>query len=85
MPGHQATGGSPPSWPAASPPSYLSTAKDRHAASTYVLASDNLDVHLDGAGWLMDRDDLGDVRFAVESRAGSTRLTVQPSGASGPV
>jgi hypothetical protein len=49
---------------------YLSTGKDRYAASTYALASDNLDVDLDGAGWIMDRDDLGNVRLAVESRTG---------------
>jgi hypothetical protein len=49
---------------------YLSTGKDRYAASTYALASDNLDVDLDGAGWIMDRDDLGNVRLAVESSAG---------------
>jgi hypothetical protein len=49
---------------------YLSTGQDRYAASTYALASDNLDVDLDGAGWIMDRDDLGNVRLAVESRAG---------------
>jgi len=49
---------------------YLSTGKDRYAASTYALASDNLDVDLDGAGWIMDHDDLGNVRLAVESSAG---------------
>jgi len=50
---------------------YLSTGKDRYAASTYALATDNLDIDLDGAGWVMDRDDdLGDVRLAVESSAG---------------
>ena len=50
---------------------YLSTSKERYAASTYALASDNLDIDLDGAGWIMDRDDdLGNVRLAVESRDG---------------
>jgi hypothetical protein len=49
---------------------YLSTGKERYAASTYALASDNLDVNLDGAGWLTDRGGLGKVRLAVESRAG---------------
>jgi len=48
---------------------YLSTGKDHYAASTYALASDNLDLDLDGAGWIMDRDDLGNVRLAVESSA----------------
>jgi hypothetical protein len=49
---------------------YLSTGKDGYAASTYALATDNLDVDLDGAGWIMDRDDLGKVRLAVDSSAG---------------
>jgi hypothetical protein len=49
---------------------YLSTGKERYAASTYALASENLDVDLDGAGWIMDRDDLGKVRLTVESSAG---------------
>jgi len=49
---------------------YLSTGKDRYAASTYALATDNLDVDLDGAGWIMDRDDLGNVRLEVQSSAG---------------
>jgi hypothetical protein len=49
---------------------YLSTGNERYAASTYALASDNLDVDLDGAGWIMDRDELGNVRLAVESRDG---------------
>ena len=49
---------------------YLSTGKERYAASTYALASDNLDVDLDGAGWIMDRGDLGNVRLRVQSSAG---------------
>jgi hypothetical protein len=49
---------------------YLSTGKERYAAGTYALATDNLDVDLDGAGWIMDRDGLGNVRLAVESSAG---------------
>ena len=49
---------------------YLSTGKDRYAASTYALASDNLDIDLDGAVWIMDREDLGKVRLEVESSAG---------------
>jgi hypothetical protein len=49
---------------------YLATGKDRYAASTYALATDNLDVDLDGAGWIMDRDDLGKVRLTAESEAG---------------
>src|SRR5688572_2274730 len=49
---------------------YLSTGKERYAASTYALASDNLDIDLDGAGWIMDRDDLGNVRLEVQPSAG---------------
>jgi hypothetical protein len=49
---------------------YLSTGKERYAASTYALSSDNLDVNLDGAGWIMDRGHLGKVRLAVKSSAG---------------
>jgi hypothetical protein len=49
---------------------YLSTSKERYAATTYALASENLDIDLDGAGWIMDRDDLGNVRLEVESSAG---------------
>jgi hypothetical protein len=49
---------------------YLSTGKERYATSTYALASENLDVDIDGAGWIMDADDLGKVRLAVESSAG---------------
>jgi hypothetical protein len=49
---------------------YLATGQERYAASTYALASDNLDIDLDGAGWIMDRDDLGKVRLEIESRAG---------------
>ena len=47
----------------------LSTSKERYAAYARALASDNLDIDLDGAGWIMDRDDLGNVRLAVESGA----------------
>jgi hypothetical protein len=49
---------------------YLSTGKERYAASTYALATDNVDLDLDGAGWIMDRDGLGNVRLSVESSAG---------------
>ena len=49
---------------------YLSTGKDRYAASTHALATDNLDVDFDGAGWIMDHDDLGNVRLEVEPTAG---------------
>src|SRR3954447_4357389 len=49
---------------------YLSTGNQHYAASTYALASDNLDVNLDGAGSIIDRGDLGHVRLAVKSSAG---------------
>jgi hypothetical protein len=46
---------------------YLSTGKDRYAASTFALATDNLDVDLDGAGWIVNRDEFGKIRLAVDS------------------
>jgi hypothetical protein len=46
---------------------YLASGKDRYAASTYALATDNLDVDLDAAGWIMNRDEFGKVRLEVES------------------
>jgi hypothetical protein len=49
---------------------YLSTGKDRFATSTYALATDNLDVDSQGAGWLIDSDRYGKVRLKVSSRAG---------------
>jgi hypothetical protein len=47
---------------------YLTTDSHRFAASTHALASESLDVDLDGAGWLMDREDFGDVRLEVAPR-----------------
>src|ERR671915_2088229 len=44
---------------------YLTTDSHRLAAGTHALASESLDVDLDGAGWLMDREDFGDVRLEV--------------------
>jgi hypothetical protein len=46
---------------------YLATGKDRYAAGTYALSTDNLDVDLDGAGWMINRDEFGKVRLEVES------------------
>jgi hypothetical protein len=46
---------------------YLASGKDRYAASTYALATDNLDVDLDAAGWIVNRDEFGKVRLEVES------------------
>jgi hypothetical protein len=47
---------------------YLSTDTHRFEAGTRALATENLDVDLDGADWVMDTNDLGDVRLQVESR-----------------
>jgi hypothetical protein len=47
---------------------YLSTDGHNFSASTHALASESLDVDLDGAEWLMDREDFGDVRLEVAPR-----------------
>jgi hypothetical protein len=47
---------------------YLSTDSHHFDAGTHALASESLDVDLDGAGWLMDREDVGDVRLEVAPR-----------------
>jgi hypothetical protein len=49
---------------------YLSTSKHRFAASTYAIASDDLDVDLGGAGSVIDRDHYGNVRLQASSNAG---------------
>jgi hypothetical protein len=49
---------------------YLSTGSDRFATSTYALATDNLDIDSQGAGWLINSDRYGKVRLKVDSRAG---------------
>jgi hypothetical protein len=49
---------------------YLSTGSDRFATSTYALATENLDVDSQGAGWLINSDRYGKVRLKVDSRAG---------------
>ena len=49
---------------------YLSTGSHRLAASSYAIASDDLDVDLDGAGKVLHRDRYGDVRLAATSRNG---------------
>jgi hypothetical protein len=46
---------------------YLSTDTHQFEAGTRALATENLDVDLDGAGWLMDTGDLGKARLQVES------------------
>ena len=47
---------------------YLATDSHHLAASTHAFASESLDVDLDRAGWLMDREDFGDVRLEVAPR-----------------
>jgi hypothetical protein len=49
---------------------YLSTGSHRFATSTYALATDNLDIDSQGAGWLINSDRYGKVRLKVQSRAG---------------
>jgi hypothetical protein len=45
---------------------YLSTDTHHFDAGTRALASESLDVDLDGAEWLMDSEDFGEVRLNVE-------------------
>jgi hypothetical protein len=47
---------------------YLSTDTHQFEAGTRALATENLDVDLDGADWAMETNDLGQVRLQVESR-----------------
>jgi hypothetical protein len=49
---------------------YLSTDSHRFSAGTHALASESLDVELDGAEWLMDREGVGDVRLEVAPQGG---------------
>jgi hypothetical protein len=48
---------------------YVATDSHRFEAGTRALATENLDADLDGAEWLMDETDLGQVRLGVESRS----------------
>jgi hypothetical protein len=48
---------------------YLATGSDRFATSTYAIATENLDVDSEGAGWLINSDRYGKVRLKVDSRA----------------
>jgi hypothetical protein len=45
---------------------YLSTDSHHFDVGTHALASESLDVDLDGARWLMDSEDFGEVRLDVE-------------------
>jgi hypothetical protein len=46
---------------------YLSTRTERFATNTYALTTDNVDVDVDGAGWIVNRDRFGRIRLTVES------------------
>jgi hypothetical protein len=48
---------------------YFSTGSDRLATTTRALATEGLDVGLDGPGWLMDTDSFGKVRLTVDPHA----------------
>jgi hypothetical protein len=48
---------------------YLSTDSHDFNTSTHALASESLDVDLDGAEWLMDTEDFGEVRLEVEPQS----------------
>lgn len=47
---------------------YLSTDSQRFGARSHALATQNLDVDLDGGEWILDSSDLGDVRLEVASQ-----------------
>src|SRR5689334_9857902 len=47
---------------------YVSTGTHGLHTSTYALATDNLDIDLDGAGWLLEDGRLGRVRVQAASR-----------------
>lgn len=45
---------------------YLTTKSHRFAASTHAMATENLDIDLDGAESLFDTNDMGEIRLQVE-------------------
>jgi len=45
---------------------YLTTSSHRFAATTAALSTENLDVNLDGADWVVSEDHLGKVRLKVD-------------------
>ena len=49
---------------------YLNTQSERFATNTYALSTDNLDVDLDAADWILDRDRFGKLRLTVDANAG---------------
>jgi hypothetical protein len=58
---------------------YLTTDSHRFAASTHALASESLDVDLDGAEWLMDREDFGEVRLEVAPQSEPVFVGIAPT------
>jgi hypothetical protein len=49
---------------------YISTNSHRFATSTHALATESLDIDLDGAEGLVDTTDLGDIRLKVSPESG---------------
>lgn len=49
---------------------YVMTDSERYAAGTRALATDNLDLDMDGADWVLDSGDLGKVQLEVDSEQG---------------
>jgi len=47
---------------------YLSTKSDQFSTSSHAIATDDLEI--DGVGWLVDRDVLGDIRLRADARNG---------------
>jgi hypothetical protein len=48
---------------------YLETAREPFSTTSYALATENLDIDLDGLGGVLGQDDLGKVRLEVQPRA----------------
>ncbi len=46
---------------------YLTTRSEHFSTTTHAIATDNLDIDLDGAGWVLDNDSYGKVRLKVDS------------------
>jgi hypothetical protein len=47
---------------------FLSTDRERFATEGHALATENLDIDTDGAGWILDRDRYGEIRLEASSR-----------------
>ena len=46
---------------------YLTTSTERFSSDTRAIATENIDLDLDGAGWLVGAEDFGKVRVRVDS------------------